>query len=440
MKSGKRMLCMLLALVCILSLVPMTALAAHNTGCTFEGVACSHDPATNTACDGNPDGTCSHADGCGYVAPGVCTCTGTITVITKFYSDSKMTKVAGTGAVGITIGQSPVTLDGKSVGMFVTSGKTMYEFAGYSTGSGLLSTVGVKPYNTDDPAGWAAEYANLVACYVPHKHSYYTKYDRVRHWAACRCGSAINFAYHVDPAKDDDKVCTCGYKFSDNADLSTLWFTNVRFDNRFHRDTTDYSAYVPDWVRTNISKVTARPMDAMATVDAPKTIKLENGLQKIEITVTAEDKSTTKTYTVLINTPIKVDKISISSTIGSRSVTTATLKTYIPKGVAISTMTKAAGEALLQQMEEVGTEDACLNTAFNKWNAKRAEITIAGEFIKLLAEKADADLILTTSHCEVIIPHDTVTKLPTDHDVIVTVEKDGTISATSNGEDISDLL
>ena len=64
--------------------------------------------------------------------------------------------------------------------------------------------------------------------------------DTKYHWLQCACGCKIGEELHVDPKDTTDDTCTCGYHFSDNADLVTLWVKNCPEIKDFDKNQTEY--------------------------------------------------------------------------------------------------------------------------------------------------------------------------------------------------------
>ena len=84
---------------------------------------------------------------------------------------------------------------------------------------------------------------------------------------------------------------------SKDATLKNLGITPYDFSG-FRKMTTSYSVTVPDTVKT--IKIYAYATDSKAKVTGTGTKKLNNGVNTFSIKVTAEDKKTTKTYTLKI--------------------------------------------------------------------------------------------------------------------------------------------
>lgn len=136
----------------------------------------------------------------------------------------------------------------------------------------------------------------------PGKHEYSWAHDLKYHWLQCPCGCKIAMEHHVDPKTTTDDYCTCGYHFSSNPDLVTLWLKDCEGLYDFRPDKTEYetNAFTYKDVKT-IKKIATRTHSAGATVEIPEDIQLQEGDNKIEIKVTAENQKVTKTYTVIVH-------------------------------------------------------------------------------------------------------------------------------------------
>ena len=122
------------------------------------------------------------------------------------------------------------------------------------------------------------------------------------HWLECACGCKLNVEPHVDPLDTDDDYCYCGYHFSDDADLVTLWLQDCKGLTNFRKDVYEYETDAYTYKEVNeIKRIATRTNDSEATVEIPEDLTLKEGKNKIEIKVTAENKKVTKVYTVIVN-------------------------------------------------------------------------------------------------------------------------------------------
>ena len=137
-----------------------------------------------------------------------------------------------------------------------------------------------------------------------HKFSYAsnTKY----HWLQCPCGCQVNKEAHVNPLDTDDDYCICGYHFSDDADLVTLWLDGCEGLKNFRKDVYEYETKAYTYKEVNeIKRIATRTHDSEATVEIPEDLTLKEGENKIEVKVTSENKKVTKTYTVIVHKEAK---------------------------------------------------------------------------------------------------------------------------------------
>ena len=125
--------------------------------------------------------------------------------------------------------------------------------------------------------------------------------DTKYHWWQCSCGCKIGMERHVDPKNTTDDTCVCGYHFSDDADLVTLWLDGCLGLKNFRKDVYEYEtkAYTYKDV-TEIKRIATRTHDSQATVELPEDLTLKEGENKFEIKVTAENQKVTNIYTVTV--------------------------------------------------------------------------------------------------------------------------------------------
>ena len=125
--------------------------------------------------------------------------------------------------------------------------------------------------------------------------------DTKYHWWQCSCGCKIGMERHVDPKNTTDDTCVCGYHFSDDADLVTLWLDGCLGLKDFRKDVYEYEtkAYTYKDVQ-KIKRIATRTHDSQATVELPEDLTLKEGENKFEIKVTAENQKVTNIYTVTV--------------------------------------------------------------------------------------------------------------------------------------------
>ena len=372
----KKMICALLALVLALSLVPMTALAAEEL-------------------------------------------TAEVTVKVYYAKDYE-------SEYKVTVGSEPVTL---TADRYEKVDGRLYNFHKFSNNQ---KTITIPAY--DGSAAWHKEWDEIEQYYVRHTHSYVTKYNRHQHWDLCDCGHITGRAKHMDPAGLKEKVCSCGYKFSSNCDLTTLWLKDMNLTERFNRETTDYTALVYAYKNVDKTSISAKSFDALATVELPEDLTLGDGLNTFEITVTAEDKEHTKTYTVVAVKPAKVGGLTV---ISDGETVTAEPKTKTAKRLTTATIP----ETLLAEMAEMAARDGdaqiVLKPSFSKWGCDRIEIPMACAELK---DIQDAELVIETHFGSVTIPAAELEGLMGDGEILtVSIAKEDSIQLLLDGTAITEL-
>lgn len=387
MKLTKRILCLLLVLVTLLSMAPMFA-SAEETKEEEE----------------------------------------TATIKVKIVSSSKTLKT-----YNVKVGSKKVTLTNEK---YLKHDKKLYEFSHYLVSGKKMSYAKIPAY--DGTNEWKKTWNNTIsAVYVVHTHKYTPGYSRLYHWDICACGETTKEVRHVDPATDPDKICTCGYHFNDNADLVTLWLENMNLSPRFNKETTEYIGEVITYKDVTSTSFSVATFDALAKVKLPENTEIHEGANKFEFVVTAEDTVATKTYTVIAVKPVKVEDVWI----GSDGTTVYTdLKTKVTRQVAAAAISDAVGT----KMAEIAAADQCskitLRPEFSKWSTKQVDLTFSSALLKSMAETAKADLVIET-------PYDSYLTIPTDQlapiadsgeTITITVAKDGTFRLTT-GEEAKEL-
>lgn len=121
------------------------------------------------------------------------------------------------------------------------------------------------------------------------------------HWKQCACGARFGMALHEDPLKCENDTCICGYHFSDNADLVTLWINGCPPIKGFSKDKTEYTLNAYTYTDVKEIQVSTHTFDVRSKVELPKDLTLKEGENKFEIKVISENQKVTKIYTVIIN-------------------------------------------------------------------------------------------------------------------------------------------
>ena len=135
--------------------------------------------------------------------------------------------------------------------------------------------------------------------FYKHFHEFEFHTTRSGHGTACSCGQWHTMLPHDDPLTAKDGRCRCGYQYYDNAQITVLWMRNVALSPRFSKDKYEYTGKLLADV-DEISLVTVKLFDEMATLEQPESYILRPGTNVFEFKVTAEDRKTTQTYTVTI--------------------------------------------------------------------------------------------------------------------------------------------
>lgn len=332
----------------------------------------------------------------------------------------------------VKVGDKAVTLENDN---YITHKNSVYKFSHYTVSGKKKSSVTIPAY--DGTNDWKKKWGETISVvYTAHTHKYHPGYSRLYHWSICACGDTTNEVRHVDPATDDDKICTCGYAFSSNADLSTLWLANMQLSPRFVKETTEYIGEVHTYLDVTSTSITARPFDALATVQLPENLEIHEGANKFQIVVTAEDKAATKTYTVIAVKPVKVEDVLI----GSDGITvSAKQKPKLTWPTAAVSIPEAAGK----KMVELAAADACsqisIRPDFSKWGATQLDVSLTAALLNTIAEKTEADLLIETPYDSVLtIPHSQLSTLAENGDITVTITREGSYSFSA-GEDGTEL-
>ena len=372
MKKFVQRICLALVLVMLFSMMPMAAFATEvNDG---EGVEGEPAPANTN-----------------------------ITVTAQCYLDASLKTLLGT--YGIKELSAPsVTIDSATFGRFITFNGRIYEFAGVIYNNKL-------PANLTLATGGTHE---INVCYKLHYHSYRPAHNRTYHWDGCACGSIINKEKHVDPATDEDSICTCGYEFSHNADLVTLWLKDIVFSERFNRETTEYTGQVYTYKNVTSTRIAVRTFDALATVELPSDLSIHDGLNQFEITVTAEDRKTTKTYIVYAYRASDINGTVVTSEAGATLLTPdVTVDMEVDQNHAIADIASAAMEEAAAQAEINGSEKIVITPNIRSYRMTRIDVIIPAEDLAALVENNDAapSLQIVTKMGRLTIPGDVLAEL-----------------------------
>lgn len=388
MKKMKRLLCLLLALAALTALIPGTAMATEDADDVEEEK------------------------------------TATVTVKRKIPSQP-VTKYT------VTVGSKKVKLKDPK---YVTVKEKVYELSHYTVSKEKFWSVTIPAY--DGTKEWEKKWGNTIsAVYKRHRHTFKKAYDRIYHWDTCDCGYVGKKEHHVDPATDADKICICNYKFSDNATLTTLWLENVVPAVPFKPEITDYSGEVITYQEVAATRITARAFDDLATIELPTDLTIKEGPNIFKIKVTAEDKTTTKTYTFNAVKPVKVEDATIGSD-GERIMVTP--KTVISNIYGTVNLSEAVEQKLIEMISSQRAGSVVFLPQFNRWNISAAEVTLNSAVLDAIAKKP-ANLLITTPYGTTLtIPAADVTTLAAHETVTIRVARDNTFAIVA-GEEVLTL-
>lgn len=386
MKKLTRLMALVLSLILTVSLLSVTAMATNNgttldsSSSTIGGGNSGGDSTGGSNGGSNDDSSASGDD-----QP----VTTTITCQAVHFADSSMKDVLYVYDATFKV-TADFAVNSEIFGYFPNIYGRVFEFAG-------VSQVEVKHDGGK----------HQVQCYyVPHAHSYRIGYNRTHHWEACRCGSTLMYETHVDPAKDEDSICTCGYKFSSDASLVTLNLSGMVFQDRFNKEQTEYVADVHTYKPITSTEVKYRTNDIYATVDAPTTVAIEEGMNVIEVKVTAEDKKTVRTYTVFASLGSKVDGVLIgntASTTGERA-TVINHQAATKRSTATLAISDAMGEKLALQASSNESKRIIIEPIYSKWSIKTVNVPMSAAVLEKLSE-TEADLVIKTFSGSIVIPN-----------------------------------
>lgn len=335
----------------------------------------------------------------------------------------------------VKVGDKPVTLHDKT---FLEIKGKYYKYSVYMVQGKKTHTATIPAY--DGTEAWEKKWvknANAVQVkYTVHNHKYKPGYNRIYHWSICECGKTTNEVRHVDPATDVDKICTCGYKFNDNAQITTLWFTDMNISPRFSKDIYEYTAETVTWKDVKETAINAKPFDALAKIQLPEDLTLKDGATKFEILVTAEDGTTTQVYTIIAVKPVTVDNIRIGT---DMTTVSADLKVILRSQCANAALTDGAAAKMVEMAAADNAARLALCPDFSKWGPAKTEITLTAAQLKVFAEQSNADLLVMTPWENTLtIPHAELASLAEGREtLILRVNKDGTFAILADGEEIA---
>ncbi len=346
MKNMKRLICLLLVLVSIAMMLPVFA-----------------------AADSDDD---------------------TITVTIRKTFPSQKTKKEK-----VTVGDDPVKLEHAR---YVTINKTVYEFSHYEVSDETYQTLTIPRYT--GTKAWEKKWKDTIeVVYKRHTHEYKKSHNRIYHWDTCECGTVGIKEPHVDPLTVTDKTCPCGYVFKSNANLTTLWLANMALSPAFQPETTDYIGELVTYRDVTSTSVSTRTFDALAVVEKPTDLTIGEGLNKFQVTVTAEDKVTKKTYTVTVVKPVVVEDIRIAAD-GEKIAITP--KVSHKRDTAYIALPEQAQEKLVEMIAEETASQLVFLPQGSKWASFFTEVTLTANVLKALADKGGMDLVIQVPYGAVL--------------------------------------
>lgn len=300
----------------------------------------------------------------------------------------------------IEVGDESVTLEPDA---FLHVGKNTYALKGFSNGKTKMTIPAF-----EDTKKWHDAYDTITIEYKAHTHKYYYTFDRMAHKQHCACGKDFDVVPHIDPLSTPDSTCTCGYKFSDNTDLTTLWFNNVRFNEKLQSGVTEYTGSTVTYYDINRTWINAVAFDAKAVIELPTDLSIQEGVNTFKINVTAEDKRTVTTYVFTVIKPAKIDGVPVSY---DGKVVTAEPKTTTLRKVATTQLTENVIGKVLEVAADEGYEQIVLKPSFSKWSNDQVDVAIPAEVLTQMAEIREVSLTVTGELGTVTIPHEALTTL-----------------------------
>ena len=183
------------------------------------------------------------------------------------------------------------------------------------------------------------------------------------------------------------------------------------------------------------TRITARAFDDLATIELPTDLTIKEGPNIFKIKVTAEDKTTTKTYTFNAIKPVKVEDATIGSD-GERIMVTP--KTVISNIYGTVNLSEAVEQKLIEMISSQRAGSVVFLPQFNRWNISAAEVTLNSAVLDAIAKKP-ANLLITTPYGTTLtIPAADVTTLAAHETVTIRVARDNTF-AIAAGEEVLTL-
>ena len=297
--TNRRYLSILLALILMLSVLSVTAVAAENLNDEMGGIVGDGilvpDGAVSDPDVLIPDGAVSNPD---VLIPG-----GAV-------SDSNDIPIPG-GAPGEIPSEGGIVILPTTAETFKQFQESYFEADKLWIIEGNVSYEGYVDFLLDqrelhlDPSvsgyaeleSWIYAYANRVyGRGGGHVHVWNPAFTRTSHFLLCSCEERKNVQSHIH----GEATCPCGYEFLDNAQLTTLYLEGMTLDQPFDPEVTEYTATPVSYKDVTKTRITAFPFDALATVKISEDLTVKEGTNTYTVEVTAEDSTSTKTYTIMV--------------------------------------------------------------------------------------------------------------------------------------------
>jgi len=155
--------------------------------------------------------------------------------------------------------------------------------------------------------------------------------------------------------------------------------------------------------------------------------------------VTAEDKTTTKTYTVTVIKPVKVAGLLLNS--DGKTVTTN------PKTSSLYRIATAkVPDLLVEGMAELAEQDGCKSIVLipecSKWSNSRIDVPIPVSALKTVAEETELDVSVETHFGAVTIPNKALADLIENCETLtISIEKETSVKLYQDDAEVTgDLL
>lgn len=328
---------------------------------------------------------------------------------------------------------------------------------GVSASNGTLNVIG--DVTSGSVGAWAADGGDITIAGDILAEYMYIQLETV--------GNYINIGQFTTPTtKNGYRTYTDGSNTvwveddplpSDNADLSSLSASGISLSPAFNSAITSYTANVGNSIKsTTVSAVTS---DDSATVSIngdiglSREMALDVGSNTITVEVTAEDGTTTKTYTITITraagggssggggsyTPPAV--VVKTNTTGGSTSNSITIGAVVSSGTASASVTKAMAEALLDKAIDSGgtAKDDRIEVFVNTAAAiERLQVSIPQAELDKIASRTDANFGIESPFVSIVFDGkavETISGAASAGNVVITAQR----LADINGRPVYDL-